>query len=115
MPPSASYRFGDVVWVEVPYTDSTGEKDRPVVIVSSDRYHRELPDLLIMPITGSTWIDSRFGSVEILDPTPAGLSKPSVIKPVVQTVDRKRIRSRCGALDKQTRSNLQRTLRELFG
>jgi mRNA-degrading endonuclease toxin of MazEF toxin-antitoxin module len=115
MPPSEGYRFGDVVWVDVPYTDSTGEKRRPVVIVSSDRYHRELPDFLIMPITGSTWIDSRFGSVEILDAVPAGLSKPSVIKPVIQTVDRKRIRSKCGALDKTTRANLQRMIRELFG
>jgi hypothetical protein len=38
-------RFGDVIVVPFPFTDQTAIKRRPAVVVSSERYNRERPDL----------------------------------------------------------------------
>jgi mRNA interferase MazF len=44
-------RFGDVIVVPFPFTDQTTIKRRPAVVVSSERYNRERPDLILMAIT----------------------------------------------------------------
>ena len=38
MPPTTGYRFGEVVLVPFPFTDQSGIKKRPAVIVSSAAY-----------------------------------------------------------------------------
>jgi mRNA interferase MazF len=38
MPPTTGYSFGDVVLVPFPFTDQSGIKKRPAVIVSSAAY-----------------------------------------------------------------------------
>jgi mRNA interferase MazF len=35
--------FGDVLLVPFPFTDETGAKQRPAVVVNSARYQRERP------------------------------------------------------------------------
>lgn len=112
MPPR--YRFGDVVEVEYPYTDFSGEKVRPAVVISSDQYNQALPQLILLPITGSTWIEGRiFGTVEVLDPAAANLSKESVIKAAPHTVDVGKVKRR-GTLDKTTRARLTEALKKFF-
>lgn len=112
---AATYRFGDVVEVDYPYTDLSGEKKRPAVVVSSDRYNKELPQLILLPITGSTWIEGEvFGTVEILDLRIADLKKPSVIKAAPHTVEQGKIVRKRGSLDKLTRANLLKTIHRLF-
>ena len=44
------YHFGDVILVPFPFTDQTTTKKRPAVVVSSEVYHRERPDLILMAI-----------------------------------------------------------------
>lgn len=39
MPPATGYSFGDVILVPFPFTDQTGIKKRPAVVVSSAVYH----------------------------------------------------------------------------
>ena len=48
-----TYRKGDVVLVPFDFTDRSGSKWRPAVVISSDRYNRETPDVLIASITGN--------------------------------------------------------------
>jgi mRNA interferase MazF len=45
------YRFGDVIVVRFPFTDQTATKKRPAVVISSEAYQRERPDLILMAIT----------------------------------------------------------------
>ena len=108
-------RFGDIVWASFKYTDGSAEKERPVVIVSSSSYHSNLPDYLVMAITTNSIADTRFGSVDILDIKPTGLSKPSTIKPIIQTMEKSRIGRKSGHLDTQTAARLKKAIRELFG
>jgi mRNA interferase MazF len=46
-----SYDFDDVVLVPFPFTDQTGKKKRPAVVVSSAIYNTTRFDLILMAIT----------------------------------------------------------------
>ena len=47
MPNTTDYRFGDLVLVPFPFTDQTGTKKRPAVVVSSDTYQGQRPDVVL--------------------------------------------------------------------
>jgi hypothetical protein len=54
-----AYTFGDVVLVPFPFTDQSGGKKRPAVVVSSADYNSNRRDLVIMAITSKVrtpWI-----------------------------------------------------------
>ena len=45
------FEFGDVLLVPFPFTDQSATKKRPAVVISSEPYNTERPDLIIMAIT----------------------------------------------------------------
>lgn len=47
-------RRGDVVIVDYPYSDRTGSKVRPALIIQSDIYNQRLADTIIALITSSS-------------------------------------------------------------
>jgi mRNA-degrading endonuclease toxin of MazEF toxin-antitoxin module len=51
MASTTTYRRGQVIVVNVPFTGQTGSKPRPAVIVSAATFHRTLPDVIICPIS----------------------------------------------------------------
>jgi len=51
MPTMTACDSGDVVLVPFPFTDQRTTKRRPAVVVSSERYHEEQPDLIILAVT----------------------------------------------------------------
>jgi mRNA interferase MazF len=73
------YHFGDVIVVPFPFTDQTATKKRPAVVVSSDAYQRERPDLILMAITSQVRPAPTVGEIAIVRWQTAGLLKPSVI------------------------------------
>ena len=81
------HSFGDVVLVPFPFTDQSGAKKRPAVIVSSSNYNASRHDLIIMAITGQVRTPLGFGEAHIADWQAAGLIKPSVLKPVFTTIE----------------------------
>lgn len=54
MPNTIGSKFGDVVLVPFPFTDQTAAKKRPAIVVSSDAYHRERPDVIVVAVTSRT-------------------------------------------------------------
>ena len=46
-----SFEFGDVVLVPFPFTDQSTTKKRPAIVVSSQTYNTERPDVIIMAVT----------------------------------------------------------------
>jgi mRNA interferase MazF len=81
------HSFGDVVLVPFPFTDQSGAKKRPAVIVSSSGYHASRRDLIIMAITSQVHQSLRFGEALVADWQATGLIKPSVLKPVFTTIE----------------------------
>jgi mRNA interferase MazF len=84
-----AYSFGDVVLVPFPFTDQSGAKRRPAVIVSSNGYNADRRDLVIMAITSQVRVPLGFGESLVADWQTAGLIKPSVVKPVLTTIEQR--------------------------
>jgi len=109
------YSFGDVVLVPFPFTDQSGSKKRPAVVVSSDRYQRERPDLILMPITSQNPSSIRFGDVPVSDTKAAGLILPGVIKPILLTVEARLVIKTLGRLVDDDQRALRHTLAQIAG
>lgn len=111
-----SLPFGTVVKIAFPFTDLAVTKSAPAVVVSSERYHYERADVVLVRVSSKTEkLRDRFGVVEIPDPADCGLTLPSVIKPVLVTVARDRIFQVLGQLDVGTAAHLRSALREILG
>jgi mRNA interferase MazF len=91
-------RFGDVIVVPFPFTDQTAIKRRPAVVVSSERYNRERPDLILMAVTSQMRPTPRVGEVTVVQWQAAGLLKPSVIKPLITTIEAALVIRQLGSL-----------------
>jgi mRNA interferase MazF len=115
MPTTTSFEFGDVVLVPFPFTDQSASKKRPAVVISSPQYHARGRDLIILAITSQIRPRRRVGEGGIHDWREAGLLKPSVLKPLLTTIDRDLVLRRLGRLTASDRSTLQRCLSEALG
>jgi mRNA interferase MazF len=98
---------GDLVLVPFPFTDQSATKRRPAVVVSSDAYHRERPDLVILAVTSQTRPAAGVGEAVIAKWKEAGLLRPSVLKPVVATVERGLVLRKLGRLEEEDRRALR--------
>jgi mRNA interferase MazF len=109
------YEFGDVVLVPFPFTDQSAVKRRPAVVISSAAYHRARPDLLIMAVTSQQPATPSVGEVQVQDWQGAGLLKPSVLKPVVTTIDPTLVLKKLGRLTSADQSALRQALHTIVG
>ena len=97
MPTTTPFEFGDLVLVPFPFTDQSTIKQRPAVIVSSTTYNAERPDLLVMAISSRRRSEDALAEPSIRSWQEAGLLKPSVLKPLIATIERGIVRRRRGA------------------
>ena len=105
-----SYDFGDLVLVPFRFTDQTATKMRPAAVISSAAYHRHRPDLLILAVTSQTRPVQGFGEATVAKWHQAGLLKPSVMKPVIATIDRALVLRRLGRLEDEDNQSMQQLL-----
>jgi mRNA interferase MazF len=110
-----AFEFGDIVLVPFPFTDQSAAKQRPAVVISSEAYHRARPDILIMAITSQARSRSALGEAPIRHWKEAGLIKPSVLKPLLATVERTLVRRKLGHLEREDVRVLSELLPTLLG
>jgi len=106
--------FGDVVLVPFPFTDQTASKKRPAVVVRADALHRESIDLVVMAVTTQPRAASSL-ETPVTQWQQAGLLRPSVIKPVLATLERSLVLKKLGSLQDPDRQALVTTLEALIG
>ena len=80
-----SYKRGDIVLLPFPYTDQSGSKRRPALILSTDAYDGRRMDIIVAPITGNL-ATRQPDDTPLSDWSAAGLLKPSVVKGILGTV-----------------------------
>jgi mRNA interferase MazF len=107
--------FGDLVLVPFPFTDQSATKRRPAVVVSSEAYHRERPDLVILAVTSLVRPVAGVGEVAIAKWKEAGLLRASVLKPVLATIERGLVLRTLGRLADEDRTALRKVLGEILG
>ena len=85
------FDFGDVVLVPFPFTDQSGAKKRPAVVVSIAGYNTNRKDIVIMAITSH------------------------VLKPVFSTIEQGLVMRVIGHLSAADLQSLQRLLEKVTG
>lgn len=115
MPPTTRFEFGDIVLVPFPFTDQTGTKKRPAVVVSSRAYHEARRDMVIMAVTSQLKPSGAFGEVIVSDWQAAGLIKPSDIKPVITTIEQSLVIRQLGRLKQDDQTALRNTITKIVG
>lgn len=110
-----TYAFGEVVLVPFPFTDQSGLKKRPAVVVSSSGYNANRRDLIIMAITSQVRQPPGFGEALVADWQAAGLIKPSVMKPVFTTIEQGLVVRTMGTLSANDLRTLRETIAQVIG
>lgn len=115
MPSMTRCNFGDVVLVAFPFTNLQATKQRPAVIISDDAYQQNRPDVILMAITSQVRQPLAFGECLLQDWQQAGLLKPSVLKPLIATIEQDRVIRTMGRLSPADQKGLRAVLRDIIG
>lgn len=110
-----AWRRGDVVLVPFDFTDRSGSKWRPAVVISSDRYNREAPDVLIASITSNLSAIRHPGDHVVGDWQAAALLRPSLLQTKIATVDSSMIGRKLGELSPTDLAAFERGFAEALG
>ncbi len=108
------YKRGDVVLLPFPYTDQSGSKRRPALILSSDAYNTRRADIIVAPIT-SNLATGQADDTPLKDWSAAGLFKPSVVKGILGTVEQKLVVRVMGTLSAADLQKVEQTIAASLG
>jgi mRNA interferase MazF len=101
----------DIVLVRYPFSDFSGVKVRPAVVVSAPHVSQ---DIFIVPLTSKT-ASLIPGEFPLVDWTKAGLNVPTAVKRGLYTIHQDLIVKTVGRLSQRDADRLQRSLREWLG
>jgi mRNA interferase MazF len=115
MPSTTSYNFGDVVLVAFPFTNLQATKKHPAVIISNHAYQQTRPDVILMAITSKIRQPLTIGEAILQNWQTAGLARPSVLKPLIATLEQKQIVKVIGQLSVADRKSLKEVIQTILG
>lgn len=115
MPSMTTYNFGDVVLVGFPFTNLQTVKKRPAVVISRTVYQQNRPDVILMAVTSQIRQPLATGEAILKNWQAAGLAKPSVIKPLIATLEQRQIVRVMGQLSKADREGLGKVIQGILG
>ncbi len=105
------YSKPEVVLVRYPFSDLTGTKVRPAVVVSASHVSQ---DLLIVPLTSKTG-GLLAGEFVLAEWKKAGLNVETAVKRGVYTVKETLVSKRVGKLEDRDAQLLEQSLRDWLG
>jgi mRNA interferase MazF len=117
MPSTTSYKRGEIVLVPFPFTDLTGVKQRPALVISSDAFNAVRDDVLIAAITSQ--VPGNLKPDEFLIPvaelSAGGLPKPSIVKLLkLVSLHQRLVVKRIGQLPETTTADIIQQIRKLL-
>lgn len=111
MPSTTAYKRGDVVLVPFPFTDLSGLRNRPALVLSRDTYNQTTGDVMVVQVTGKTAGPPRSGDYYLLDWQAAGLMIPSVVRAKIATLAVGRVRRVLGQVSPNDLSGIENNIR----
>ena len=108
-----AYRRGDVIAVPYDYSDLTGGKVRPAVIVSSDAYNYARPDVVAAGISTQIGKATLYDHI-LADWKRAGLRYPSLVRGRLLTLEQTLIRHTVGRLSASDLAKVEAKLATLL-
>lgn len=109
-----NYKRQDIVLVDFGFSEGTGSKKRPALIISSDNYHQSRQEVIVMAIT-SNIKRTLFGDTRIEQWKEAGLLYPSLITGIIRTIKDTLVVHKLGSLSQQDFQKLQKNLEKAIG
>ena len=108
-----SYKRGDTVLVSFIFSDETGAKQRPALIVSADTYNNARQEIIISAITSRT---DRIltGDYLVKNWKAAGLLAPSVVTGIVRTIKQSMIVRKLGTMSSSDLKEIDKNLRVIL-
>jgi mRNA interferase MazF len=109
-----AYKQGDVVLVSFIFSDESGAKRRPAIVVSTEDYHQERQEVVIVAVTSN--IDRLLpGDCLVANWQKAGLLYPSVATEIIRTIKQTMIARRLGAVSTEDRRAIWGQLKRILG
>jgi mRNA interferase MazF len=110
-----NYKQGNVVLVKIIFSEGSGVKKRPAIIISDKYYHNHKQEVIIAAVTST--IDRRLlpGDTKIEDWQEAGLKYPSLVTGIIQTLKINIIERKLGHLSLRDFSKIQTNLKKSLG
>ncbi len=108
-----AYDPGDVVLVNFVFSDESGVKQRPALILSTDRYHRSRQEAIVAAITSNV-TRLLVGDCKVRAWREAGLLYPSVVTGIIRTVKQDMISRKLGTLSENDLQTVRRKLHEIL-
>jgi mRNA interferase MazF len=108
-----TYNFGDILVCLFPFSNHSEYKKRPVVVISSEQYHTQKEDLIVLAITSK--VDKLLDFEAIIeDWDDAGLFKVSGFKSLIFTITKKKVYMKLGTLSDKDQLNLVKTVKQII-
>jgi mRNA interferase MazF len=107
------YNRGDVVLVSFKFSNETGEKKRPAVILSSKAYQLHRKETIVAAIT-SNIERNLIGDHLIEDWKKAGLLYPSLATGIIRTVQQDLVTRKLGTMSQSDLHAIENNLRAIF-
>jgi mRNA interferase MazF len=108
-----SFSRGDVVLAKFVFADEKSAKQRPGLIVSTDRYHQGRRETILAAITSNIG-RLLVGDYKIKAWREAGLVYPSIVTGIVRTIKHDMIASKMGELPASELHAVKDKLREIL-
>ena len=118
MPSTTIYKRGSVIVVEIAFSDLSGSKRRPALVVSDQHFHRTLPDLNVCPISSQPRFYRRPGPGDcpVKDWRAAGLRRPSTVRiSKILAIDKDIVRKTLGVLPSHDLTGVESGIQKAFG
>ena len=108
-----SFNRGDVVLVKFVFADEKGVKQRPGLIVSTDRYHQGRRETILAAITSNVG-RLLVGDYKIRAWRESGLPSPSIVTGILRTIKHEMIAGKIGELPAAELHSVENGLREIL-
>jgi len=111
-----TYNRGDVVVVLYPFTDGSGQKPRPAVVVNNAALNRVSRDVIVAEITSRVATPAEYCDYDMNEWASLNLKVPSRIRVSrIASVDLRKVRKHLGHLSPADEQLLEQSLRQAFG
>jgi mRNA interferase MazF len=108
-----SFSRGDIVLVMFVFADEKGVKQRPGLIVSTDRYHQGRRETILAAITSNVG-RLLVGDYKIRSWRESGLPYPSIVTGIIRTIKHDMIAGKMGELPVSELRSVENELREIL-
>jgi len=109
-----AYKRGDLVLVSFLFSDESGLKHRPAVVLSSPGYHQNRKEIVVAAVTSN--VDRvLFGDHLLAGWKEAGLLFPSLVTGIIRTIKSQMIHRRLGSIPLREMTSIDLNLHKILG